>query len=200
MNHAPPRKRSHARDGSRETQQTLSLGGAPTARWYTSIYAAWAWTNHLPLTTPGASPGNRVATGTHGGAGRLPEDPCARRPDPARRCVAARHRQRLTEERPSTAAPTRVLRRGRWRPCRMPVVNGIGARQRPGAADSRRDIAAARGVWHLREDGRRHIAPTGNEFDKLSAAGERRRSRQPGAACPSSSTRPRTRGPASGGP
>jgi hypothetical protein len=59
----------HDRDGSRETQQTLSLGGAPTARWYTSVYAAWAatdggavaidewsWTNHLQLTTPGASP------------------------------------------------------------------------------------------------------------------------------------------------
>jgi hypothetical protein len=59
----------HARDGSRETQQTLSLGGAPTARWYTSVYAAWAaddggafaadewvWTNHVVLTTPGAGP------------------------------------------------------------------------------------------------------------------------------------------------
>ncbi len=57
------------RDGSRETQQTLSLGGAPTARWYTSVYAAWAatdggvvaidewsWANHLQLTKPGASP------------------------------------------------------------------------------------------------------------------------------------------------
>lgn len=56
------------RDGSRETQQTLSIGGAPTARWYTSVYAAWAasggkfeadewsWTNHLRLTTPGAGP------------------------------------------------------------------------------------------------------------------------------------------------
>ena len=59
----------HARDGSRETQQTLSLGGMPTARWYTSAYVAWAaddggaygvdewsWTNHVALTTPGASP------------------------------------------------------------------------------------------------------------------------------------------------
>ena len=59
----------HARDGSRETQQTLGIGGAPTARWYTSVYAAWAaddggrfeidewsWTNHLQLTTPGAEP------------------------------------------------------------------------------------------------------------------------------------------------
>jgi hypothetical protein len=59
----------HARDGSRETQQTLSLGGTPTARWYTSVYAAWAavdggafaidewsWTNHLALTPPGAGP------------------------------------------------------------------------------------------------------------------------------------------------
>ena len=47
----------------------LSIGGAPTARWYTSVYAAWAeddggafapdewaWTNHLQLTTPGAGP------------------------------------------------------------------------------------------------------------------------------------------------
>ena len=59
----------HARDGSRETQQTLSLGGTPTARWYSSVYAAWAaddggqfaidewsWTNHVALTTPGAGP------------------------------------------------------------------------------------------------------------------------------------------------
>ena len=59
----------HDRDGSRETQQTLGLGGAPTARWYTSVYAAWAaddggrfasdewaWTNHLQLTTPGEAP------------------------------------------------------------------------------------------------------------------------------------------------
>ena len=59
----------HGRDGSRETQQTLSLGGAPTDRWYSSAYAAWAaadggafamdewtWTNHLRLTTPGSGP------------------------------------------------------------------------------------------------------------------------------------------------
>lgn len=59
----------HDRDGSRETQQTLSLGGTPTARWYSSVYAAWAaddggsfaidewsWTNHLQLTTPGSGP------------------------------------------------------------------------------------------------------------------------------------------------
>ena len=59
----------HARDGSRETQQTVGIGGTPTARWYTSVYAAWAahdggafgadewsWTNHLQLTTPGANP------------------------------------------------------------------------------------------------------------------------------------------------
>jgi hypothetical protein len=59
----------HARDGSRASQQVLSLGGAPVARWYTSVYAAWAaddggayaldewsWTNHLALTTPGAGP------------------------------------------------------------------------------------------------------------------------------------------------
>ena len=59
----------HARDGSRATQQTLSLGGAPVDRWYSSVYAAWAaadggsfamdewsWTNHLKLTTPGSGP------------------------------------------------------------------------------------------------------------------------------------------------
>ena len=59
----------HGRDGGRETQQVLSLGGAPVARWYTSLYAAWAaadggsfaidewsWVNHLQLTTPGTSP------------------------------------------------------------------------------------------------------------------------------------------------
>jgi len=59
----------HDRDGSRETQQVLSIGGAPVARWYASVYAAWAaedggrfgpdewsWTNHLQLTTPGAGP------------------------------------------------------------------------------------------------------------------------------------------------
>ena len=59
----------HDRDGSRETQQVLSIGGAPVARWYTSVYAAWAaedggrfepdewsWTNHLQLTTPGTGP------------------------------------------------------------------------------------------------------------------------------------------------
>ena len=60
---------AHARDGTRETQQTLGLGGTPTARWYTSAYVAWAaddggafavdewsWTNHVALTTPGAGP------------------------------------------------------------------------------------------------------------------------------------------------
>ena len=59
----------HDRDGARETQQTLALGGAPTDRWYTSVYAAWAaddggafavdewsWINHLKLTTPGSGP------------------------------------------------------------------------------------------------------------------------------------------------
>jgi hypothetical protein len=59
----------HARDGSRATQQVLSVGGAPVARWYTSVYAAWAagdggpytldewsWTNHVALTVPGAGP------------------------------------------------------------------------------------------------------------------------------------------------
>jgi hypothetical protein len=57
------------RDGSRETQQTLSLGGTPTERWYSSVYAAWAasdggsfaidewsWINHVKLTTPGSGP------------------------------------------------------------------------------------------------------------------------------------------------
>ena len=57
------------RRGSRETQQTLSLGGAPADRWYTSVYAAWAagdggrlaidewsWINHLKLTAPGSGP------------------------------------------------------------------------------------------------------------------------------------------------
>ena len=59
----------HARDGSRATQQTLSLGGTPTERWYSSVYVAWAaddgagfaidewsWTNHLKLTPPGSGP------------------------------------------------------------------------------------------------------------------------------------------------
>ncbi len=59
----------HARDGSRETQQTLSIGATPSARWSTEAYAAWAaenggaialdewsWVNQLQLTTPGASP------------------------------------------------------------------------------------------------------------------------------------------------
>jgi hypothetical protein len=60
---------AHGRDGSRETQQTLSLGATPSARWSTEAYAAWAadgggafefdewsWINHLRLTTPGAGP------------------------------------------------------------------------------------------------------------------------------------------------
>jgi hypothetical protein len=59
----------HGRDGSRETQQVLSVGGAPTTRWFTSAYAAWAsqdgsrfaldewtWVNHLQLTSPGTGP------------------------------------------------------------------------------------------------------------------------------------------------
>ncbi len=59
----------HDRDGSRKTQQTLGLGGTPTARWYTSLYTAWAaddggafgidewsWTNHLQLNAPGDGP------------------------------------------------------------------------------------------------------------------------------------------------
>ena len=59
----------HDRDGTRETQQTLGLGAAPTQRWYSSVYAAWAaedggafaidewsWTNHLKLTAPGSGP------------------------------------------------------------------------------------------------------------------------------------------------
>jgi hypothetical protein len=60
---------ARARDGSRESQQTLSLGGTPTSRWTTSVYAAWVasdggaygpdewtWFNHAQLTTPGAGP------------------------------------------------------------------------------------------------------------------------------------------------
>src|ERR1700712_292204 len=60
---------AHGRDGSRDTQQTLSLGGAPIDRWYSSVYAAWAasdggpfaidewtWVNHVKLTAPGSSP------------------------------------------------------------------------------------------------------------------------------------------------
>lgn len=56
-------------DGSRETQQTLSVGATPGARWSTDVYAAWAaadggaiafdewaWSNHLQLTTPGEGP------------------------------------------------------------------------------------------------------------------------------------------------
>jgi hypothetical protein len=59
----------HARDGSRETQQVLSLGGTPSARWTTSVYGAWAandggafapdewtWVNHIKLTEPGSGP------------------------------------------------------------------------------------------------------------------------------------------------
>jgi len=59
----------HGRDGSSETQQLLSVGGAPAPRWYTSVYAAWAaadggafaidewtWVNHLRLTPPGSGP------------------------------------------------------------------------------------------------------------------------------------------------
>ena len=60
---------AHGRDGTRESQQVLSLGGVPVARWYTSVYAAWAaqdggsyaldewtWVNHLRLTSPGSGP------------------------------------------------------------------------------------------------------------------------------------------------
>ena len=60
---------AHARDGARAAQQVLSIGGAPAARWFTSVYAAWAaadggpyaldewsWTNHVALTSPGAGP------------------------------------------------------------------------------------------------------------------------------------------------
>ena len=59
----------HDRGGARETQQVLSLGGAPVARWYTAAYAAWAsedgsgyaidewsWINHVALTAPGSGP------------------------------------------------------------------------------------------------------------------------------------------------
>jgi hypothetical protein len=61
--------RERERDGERETQQVLSVGWVPTARWYTSAYGAfasedgahyqldeWSWINHLALTTPGAGP------------------------------------------------------------------------------------------------------------------------------------------------
>jgi hypothetical protein len=60
---------AHARDGGRQTQQTLSIGATPATRWHSSVYAAWAaadggafeadewsWINHLQLTRPGAGP------------------------------------------------------------------------------------------------------------------------------------------------
>ncbi len=60
---------ARARDGARESQQTASVGGTPSARWYTAVYAAWAasdggafaldewsWTTHLKLTESGAGP------------------------------------------------------------------------------------------------------------------------------------------------
>src|SRR5471032_1717177 len=59
----------HDRDGSRASQQTLSLGWSPTVRCFTSIYGAWevddvahysihewSWLNHVQLTTPGSGP------------------------------------------------------------------------------------------------------------------------------------------------
>lgn len=59
----------HGRDGTSETQQTLSVGVTPSARWSTSVYAAWAssdggayepdewtWVNHVQLGEPGAGP------------------------------------------------------------------------------------------------------------------------------------------------
>ena len=60
---------ARGRDGARETQQTLELGGNPAGRWFTALYAAWAspdgagyrfdewsWLNHVALTEPGAAP------------------------------------------------------------------------------------------------------------------------------------------------
>jgi hypothetical protein len=61
---------AHDRDGGgREAQQTASLGWAPTARWFTSVYAGWtsedgagyvfdeaSWLNHVQLAAPGAWP------------------------------------------------------------------------------------------------------------------------------------------------
>jgi len=57
------------RDGARETQHVLTLGWAPTARWFSAVYAAWtaqdggpaafdewSWLNHLQLTDAGAAP------------------------------------------------------------------------------------------------------------------------------------------------
>jgi hypothetical protein len=54
------------REGGRETAHALSLGVAPTARWFTALYAGWyaepqerheyygwSWTNQLQLTTAG---------------------------------------------------------------------------------------------------------------------------------------------------
>jgi hypothetical protein len=56
-------------EGGRERAQSLELGWAPTARWFTAAYAGWyaepgeptafegvSWLNQLLLTTPGAGP------------------------------------------------------------------------------------------------------------------------------------------------
>jgi len=60
---------ARGRDGGRETQQTLELGGNPAGRWFTAAYGAWAsddghgyrfdewsWLNHVALTVPGEAP------------------------------------------------------------------------------------------------------------------------------------------------
>jgi len=63
-----------APEGGRERAQSLSLGGSPTARWFTEAYAGWyaepgetttfdewSWRNQLLLTTPGAGPADIAA-------------------------------------------------------------------------------------------------------------------------------------------
>ena len=60
---------ANSRDGGRELQQALSVGWSPSARCFTSVYAAWAaqdggpttldewsWLGHVQLTAPGAAP------------------------------------------------------------------------------------------------------------------------------------------------
>jgi hypothetical protein len=59
----------------RERAQSLSLGGSPTARWFTELYAGWyaepgesstfdewSWRNQLLLTAPGAGPVDAAGT------------------------------------------------------------------------------------------------------------------------------------------
>jgi hypothetical protein len=63
-----------ATEGGRERAQSLSLGGSPTARWFTEAYAGWyaepgasssfdewAWRNQLLLTAPGEGPADVAA-------------------------------------------------------------------------------------------------------------------------------------------